>query len=135
MDREALLDTLVRRYGSIAQETGMTPTDDVAGFGPVLDRVQGWLDAMPDLEGAWVEPLARYEALDYLADRLSTQINVSLSGGKSYQINQQFTNVRALLADARAAVAWIVAPVSPGGATGDVPAVSAYSVIVPGPTW
>lgn len=133
MDRAAVLAMLVSRYGSSATEAGMTLLDEPQGFGPVLDRIQGWLDADPSLDPPWVEPLARYAALDYLADRLANQMDVSLSGGKSYRLNQLFTNVRTLLADAKAHVAWIVDPAATG--TGDVPAAMPYAVVVPGPRW
>jgi hypothetical protein len=134
MDREALLAMLKSRYGDIATEAGMTLDDEETGLKPVLDRVQGWLDVdlAPALE--WHEPLARYAALDYLADRLSVQMNVSRDG-KSYQLNQLFTNVRALLADAKAAVAWFVDPIAPGTSTSDIPVATPWTVIVPGPTW
>lgn len=132
MDRAALLAMLVSRYGSIATEAGMTLGDEAAGFKPVLDAVDTRLWDRPELDEIWSEPLARYEALDYLADRLATQMNVTREGS-SYQLNQMFTNVRALLADARSVVAWIVEPASPTG--GDVPIVSMFSVVVPGPQW
>jgi len=132
MDRQALLAMLVSRYGSIATEAGMTLLDEPEGFAPVLDRVAATLTARPELDPAWVEPLARYQALDYLADRLSTQMNIS-RGGNSYQLNQLFTNVQTLLATAKASVAWIVEPATPD--TEGVPIVGIYSEIVAGPTW
>lgn len=126
MDREAFLTMLTSRYGGIAAEAGMTLLDEAAGFGPVLDRIAGFLDTYPDLDMAWQEPLARYVTLDYLADRLTTQMNIS-RGGNSYQLNQLFTNVTKLLDMARERVAWIVEPTVPSTTVGGVGAVSYWT--------
>lgn len=134
MDREALLAMLVSRYGLIAGEAGLTALDEPEGFGPVLDRVQGWLDGEPTLDPAWIEPLARYATLDYLADRLSNQMDVNTKGD-AYRVNQLFTNVLKLLEAAKAQVAWFVDPVAPGTSSGDIPVAAPYAVIVDGPTW
>lgn len=113
IDRVTLTTYLTTRYGPIALEAGLTTEDEAAGWGPALDAVQATVDLAVTLSPIWYEPLARYYALDLIVARLAANMDVTLTSGASYRLQQLYKNARELLDSERVTVGWIVDPIPP----------------------
>lgn len=109
MDRATLAAWLAVEYDALLTEASIAPTDtSPGGLAPVLDKVWEWLDVVPDLDDAWLYPLAAYYLLDRIVKRWAVNMDVNTSGD-SYKLSQQLANVRTLRDEAYAQVEWLIA--------------------------
>jgi hypothetical protein len=115
MDRAALAAFIATDLDISLAEAGIATTDTPDGLAPILDRVAMLTPA--DLDVEWLRKLGRYAALDRIVSRLVMNMSISISGN-SYNLQQQFLNVKALRDEAYKQVAWIVDPVVPGTESG-----------------
>lgn len=108
LDRVAATDDLVYRYGDLLDDTNITRDDTVSGLAPILDEVDQLAYDNPALTDAVLADVARYKTLDVIVGRLATSINTSDAEG-SYQVNQEYTNAKALRDSYYTMVSWALA--------------------------
>lgn len=108
IDRVATTNDLVYRYGELLDDTGIARTDTTDGLSPILDEVDVLSLDNPALTDAVLADVARYKTLDVIVGRLAVAINTSDAEG-SYQVNQEYTNAKALRDSYYSTVSWALA--------------------------
>lgn len=106
MDRNALIDHLIRSYGDLLTIT--TITADADGLGVFADHVLAIYEAQPDLSESWYGPLADYFLLDQLSREFIAMPSRVTVDGDTYDVGKIYERVSAELARLYRRLGWIL---------------------------